>query len=176
MLWDIANGEHVRSLIGRDGLFWIFSMEALPRIKLFRNIDNLILKLSDNEIHNFRPWRFDGYRWISFSDYYYFGDQPQKNILQNNIACYISSSVETYAQDLKLILNIYHHAEKLNAVNTFTRLALKTFSILDLIPPQNLLTSIATGVEHEYENDIHFTRIKVVEAHVPSWRVVIESK
>lgn len=151
-------------------------MEALPKIKIFRSIDELIDRLSGTEISNFRPWRFDGYRWISFSDYYYFGTTTDKAALQNNIACYISSACEMYAQDLKLILNIYNSDEKAVAVNTLMRLALKTYSVLEVAPPQNLLTSISTEHEYEYDDDMHFTRIKVVKAHVPSWRVIVESK
>jgi len=151
-------------------------MEAIPKIELFQNVEELILKLSDTEINNFRPWRFDGYRWISFSDYYYFGNKTGIKGFQNNLAYYISSAVEPYAEDLKLILNIYNQEESSEAINTFIRLALKTYSILNLTPPQNLLTSISTNTELDYEDDIHYSHIRIVNAHIPSWRVILESK
>lgn len=151
-------------------------MDAIPKIEIFRDVEELMRRLSDTESGNFRPWRFDGYRWISFSDYHYFGSPAGPQGFQNNLAYYISSSVEPYAEDLKLILNIYNELESADAITTFIRLALRTYSILDLQPPQHLLTSISGNTELDHEDDLHYSHVRIVKAHIPSWRVIIETK
>ncbi|HEY0896562.1 MAG TPA: hypothetical protein VGE15_08450 [Sphingobacteriaceae bacterium] len=151
-------------------------MEAIPKIEMFRDVDALMIKLSETESGNFRPWRFDGYRWISFSDYYYFGSPAGPQGFQNNLAYYVSSSVEPFAEDLKLVLNIYNELESAEAITTFIRLALRTYSILDLEPPRNLLTSISADSELDHEDDLHYSHVRIVKAHIPSWRVIIETK
>ena len=151
-------------------------MDTLPKIEIFRDVDSLITRLSDTEPGNFRPWRYDGYRWISFSDYFYFGSPAGPQGFQNNLAYYISSSVEPYAEDLKLVLNIYNELESADAVTTFIRLALRTYFLLDLQPPQNLLTSISANTEMDHEDDLHYSHVRIVKAHIPSWRVIVETK
>lgn len=151
-------------------------MESVPKIELFLDVGKLIDVLSSNEIKGFRPWRFDGYKWVSFSDYYLFGTRSASSKAQNNLAYYISSDVPDYTQELKLVLNINNPEENKEATDTFIRIALKTFSALELIPPRNMLSAVASGKEFEHDEDLYKASLKILKTSIYSWSLLIRSK
>ena len=151
-------------------------MDSTPKIKVFKDIENLKQLLSKNEIGGFRPWRYDGYKWISFSDYFNFGTPRKGSNLQNNLAYYISSDDEHFAQEIKLVLNITNPEESKDALGNFIRIALKTFSVLDLTPPQNMLTSLTDSVEFEHEDENYLWGLKILKSNVDSRSLTIRSK
>ena len=150
-------------------------MNSIPQIAAFRDIEYLKNILSKNEIKGFRPWRNDGYKWISFSDYYTFGNQEHRSGLQNNLAYYISSDIVEYAQEIKLILNINNTEALKAALETFIRISLKTFAALNIEPPQNMLSSIIGGREFEHHDNAYFCALQILQTNITSWILQIRS-
>lgn len=151
-------------------------MDGIPQIKAFHDIDQLIRLLSKNGMEGFRPWRFDGYKWITFSDYKNLADGTDSYAPQNNLAYYISSNDVKYAEEVKLVLNINNKQELQHAKDSFVRTALKTFSALELTPPGILLTSVNMETEFEYEDDLYFTALRILRTKVFSWSLLIHTK
>jgi hypothetical protein len=151
-------------------------MNAPPKIEAFRDIEYLKHILSKTGIGGFRPWRNDGYKWISFSDYYTFGNKEHRTGLQNNLAYYISSDIIEYAQEIKLILNINNLEAAKAACDTFIRISLKTFTALNLTPPVNMLSAIIQGLEFEYHENYYSSALQILKTSITSWILVIKSK
>ena len=152
-------------------------MNGLPKIKTFHDINQLITLLSKNGMEGFRPWRYDGYKWITFSDYKNLSDGTGTYAPANNLAYYISSDDVKFAQEVKLVLNINNREELQGAKDNFVRIALKTFGVLELNPPNNLLASVNFEDEFEYDEDeAYFSALKILRTKVFSWSLVIRSK
>ncbi len=151
-------------------------MNYIPQIEAFRDIEYLKSILSKNAITGFRPWRSDGYKWISFSDYYTFGNKEHHSGLQNNLAYYVSSNIAEYAQEVKLILNINNTEAAKEAIDTFIRVALKTFTALNLEPPLNMLNSICKGLAFTYQESKYLSELHLLKTNITSCILAIISK
>jgi|SRR5690606_13318146 len=151
-------------------------MDFTPKIELFNHIDHLMELLSANGMQNFRPWRYDGYKWITFSDYKNLDTGTDSYSAQNNLAYYLSSDNARYVVELKLVLNINNIQQLQDAKESFVRTALKTFSSLKLQAPNNLLISVNLEEEFDYEDEFYFSSLKILRTKVFSWSLLIRSK
>ncbi len=146
------------------------------KIEIFNNVNELILKLSENGIGNLGIWKGDELGWYSFTEYFSFGTKSSINGMQNNIAYYINSNEKSSANEVKIVLNINNNKETKKALELLSTISQKTIKSLNLEMPKELSQNIKKQKANEFENDIYRIFLELDKSKIDTWNLIISSK
>ena len=156
---------------------YIVSAKAVPsKVVAFNNVNGLIESLSQNGLGNLGSWRSDDVgAFMSITDYYRFGKVSPVNGLDNNLAYYLQSENETYAEKLTLVHNIFNSSDRKSALKKFRTTIEKTFKTLKLLPPRRLISSLDQPKNYNYANKIFRMSLEREENKIENWKFVLIS-
>ncbi len=156
--WDV---NHLKSL-----------KPGRVKVESFNDIEGTRTKLSTVGIGDFVKWRDDEMGgFTSITSYYTFGSNKL-----NNLAYYLESDNSAYVTTLKLVLNINNKAEKGKALAKLTEVTEKTFNVLNLKLPAELLNSIRKEKPLIIDGENFTSELKLEKSKIDTWIIKVTSK
>ncbi|SKA30556.1 hypothetical protein SAMN04488128_103312 [Chitinophaga eiseniae] len=151
--------------------------QGASKIAVFNNVNGLRTELSKNGIGELGSWRSDDLGgFMSITDYYRFGTASSVNGLDNNLAYYLESNHETYAEKLTLVLNIFNSTERNAAISKFKATTEKTFGALNLTTPPGLIKAVGIPKPYTYNNKFFRVSLEREQNNIETWKLTIMSQ
>lgn len=150
---------------------------TLVKLEAFANIEPLRESLSRNGIGQLHTWKHvDGGDWQSITDYFEIGREANDYGLRNNLAYYLTSSEEGFAESLELVLNINVPAEGEYAREQMKSLINKTFKSLNSPVPSGLLKAIDRQSKFVSENETMTVSLKPEKSRIMTLILAVRTK
>lgn len=147
------------------------------KLEVFANIEPLRESLSRNGIGQLHTWKHvDGGDWQSITDYFEIGREANDYGLRNNLAYYLTSSEEGFAESLELVLNINVSAEGEYAREQMKSLINKTFKSLNSPVPSGLLKAIDRQSKFVSDNETMTVSLKPEKSRIMTLILEIRTK
>jgi len=142
------------------------------RVEIFNDVESTRAKLSTVGIGDLGKWRDDEMGgFMSITSYYTFVESEL-----NNLAYYLESDNSNYVTSLKLVLNINNKAGKGQALTKLTEVTEKTFNVLSLPLPDELLKSIKNEKPLIIDGENFTSELKLEKSKIDSWTIKITTK
>ncbi|SKC18713.1 hypothetical protein [Dyadobacter psychrophilus] len=147
------------------------------KLTAFASIEPLRTSLSSNGIGQLHSWKHvDGGDWQSITDYFEIGQESNDYGLRNNLAYYLTSSEESFAESLELVLNINVPSEGEYASKQMKTLVNKTFKSLNQPIPSGLLKSVSRQSRFTFENERMTVTLKPEKSRIMTLILEINTK
>lgn len=161
------------------GDFDAFHPKRSARVKLeaFASIEPLRESLSRNGIGQLHTWKHvDGGDWQSITDYFEIGREANEYGLRNNLAYYLTSSEEGFAESLELVLNINVPSEGEYAREQMKSLVTKTFKSLNSDVPSGLHRAIDRQSKFSTESETMTVSLKPEKSRIMTLILEVKTK
>jgi hypothetical protein len=146
--------------------------ENKVKIAIFNDVAGTRAKLSTAGIGDLGKWRDDEMGgFMSITNYYTFGDNKL-----NNLAYYLESDNSDYVTTLKLVLNINNMSEKRPALTKLAEVVEKTFTVLSLELPKELVKSLKAERSVFIDQKNFTTELKLERSKIETWIVKVTTK
>ncbi|GLU57326.1 hypothetical protein Dfri01_67870 [Dyadobacter frigoris] len=147
------------------------------KLMAFAEVEKLRTSLTNNGIGQLHSWKHvDGGDWQAITDYYEVGRELNAYGLRNNLAYYLTSPEEGFAESLELVLNINVPSEREYALKQMKIMVKKTFKSIGESVPEGLLKAVDKQSKFSKGNDRMIVTLKTEKTKIATLILAVKTR